>query len=192
VPSFTWQGWNDAADWCVQNKTNYDEGLKWVDTSIQNEERFENLETKSKLLAATGKTAEADKTMKEALAKANAGQLHNYARQLLAEKKTAEAVQVFQMNAQKNPSVWFGFPGSRPVGARQLQGCAEEHERSAGQGARGAEEVSAGADRQAPVGQGHQLKRLPVPARGGGDQPARAPSSTGASGTARTGVIPSA
>ena len=37
--------------------------------------------------------------------------MHNYARQLLAEKKTAEAVQVFQMNAQKNPTVWFVYAG---------------------------------------------------------------------------------
>jgi len=111
VPSFTWAGWNDAAIYCVEHKTNYEEALKWVDTSIQNEERFENLETKSKLLAATGKTAEADATMKDALSKASAGQLHNYARQLLAEKKTAEAIKIFQMNAQKNPTVWFVYAG---------------------------------------------------------------------------------
>ena len=111
VPGFTWQGWNDAADWCVQNKTNYDEALKWVDTSIQNEERFENYQTKSKLLAATGKPAEADAAMKTALAKANAGQLHNYGRQLLGEKKVDEAVRVFQQNAQRNPDAWFVHAG---------------------------------------------------------------------------------
>jgi len=111
VPGFTWQGWNDAADWCVQNKTNYEEALKWVDTSIQNEERFENYQTKSKLLAATGKPAEADAAMKTALAKANAGQLHNYGRQLLAQKKVDEAVKVFQTNAQRNPDAWFVHAG---------------------------------------------------------------------------------
>jgi len=111
VPGFTWQGYNDAATWCLENKTNYDEALKWIDNSIQAEERFANLETKSKLLAATGKTAEADATMKEALTKANALELHNYARQLLAQKKTAEAVQVFQRNAKQNPNAWFVHAG---------------------------------------------------------------------------------
>lgn len=111
VPGFFWAGWNDAATWCLENKTNYEEALKWVDTSIQNEERFENLETKSRLLAATGKTAEGDATMKQALATANAAQLHNYGRRLLAEKKTAEAVRIFHMNAQKNPDVWFVYGG---------------------------------------------------------------------------------
>jgi hypothetical protein len=43
VPGFTWQGYDDAAQYCLENKTNYDEALKWSDTSIQNEERFENL-----------------------------------------------------------------------------------------------------------------------------------------------------
>jgi Protein of unknown function (DUF2911) len=111
VPSFTWAGWNDAAIYCLENKTNYEEAFKWIDTSIQNEERFENLETKSKLLAATGKTAESDAVMKQALAKANALQLHNYGRQLLAQKKTAEAVKIFQTNAQKNPTIWFVYVG---------------------------------------------------------------------------------
>ena len=111
VPGFTWQGYNDAATWCLENKTNYDEALKWIDTSIQGEERFANLETKSKLLAVTGKTAEAEATKKQALEKANAGELHNYARQLLGEKKTAEAVQIFQRNAKQNPSTWFVHAG---------------------------------------------------------------------------------
>ncbi|HEY7574977.1 MAG TPA: DUF2911 domain-containing protein [Thermoanaerobaculia bacterium] len=111
VPGFTWQGYNDAAVYCLENKTNYEEALKWIETSIQNEERFDNLQTKSKLLAATGKQAEADATLKDALAKANAGQLHNYGRQLLAEKKTDEAVKIFQTNAQKNSSVWFTHVG---------------------------------------------------------------------------------
>lgn len=111
VPGFTWQGYNDAAVYCLENKVNYEEALKWVDTSIQNEERFANLQTKSKLLAVTGKTAEADAAMKTALEKANAGELHNYGRQLLGEKKTDEAVKVFRSNAQKNPSVWFTHVG---------------------------------------------------------------------------------
>jgi tetratricopeptide (TPR) repeat protein len=111
VPGFTWQGYNDAAIWCLESKTNYDEALKWIDTSIQQEERFANLDTKSKLLAATGKTAEADAAMKQAMDKATALDLHNYARQLLAEKKTAEAVAVFQRNAKQNPNTWFVYAG---------------------------------------------------------------------------------
>lgn len=111
LQAYSWVGWNDAATYCLENKTNYEEALKWADSSIQNEERFENLDTKADLLRATGKTAEADATMKKALDIANSLQLHNYGRKLLTEKKTAEATKIFQRNAQKNPTVWFVYVG---------------------------------------------------------------------------------
>lgn len=128
VPGFTWQGFNDAATWCLENKTNYDEAMKWVDNSIQAEERFANLQTKSKLLAATGKNAEADAAMKQALEKASAGELHNYGRQLLAEKQVPQAVQIFQKNATKNPNVWFVHAGlARALSAQgNFPGAAKE------------------------------------------------------------------
>jgi tetratricopeptide (TPR) repeat protein len=111
VPGFTWEGYNEAALYCFESKTNYEEALKWVDTSIQNEERYDNLDTKSKLLRSTGKTAEADALKKKALSQANALQLHNYGRELLGEKKTSEAVAVFETNVKKNPEVWFVYLG---------------------------------------------------------------------------------
>jgi hypothetical protein len=111
LQQYNWLSWNDAATWAIENKTNYEEALKWADTSIQNEERYENLDTKSQLLRLTGKTAEADAVQQKALAIAGPLQLHNYARQLLAQKKTAEAVKIFETNARKNPTVWFVYMG---------------------------------------------------------------------------------
>ena len=111
LQQYSWIGWNDAATYAIENKTGYEDALKWADNSIQNEERFENLNTKSQLLRLTGKTAEADATMAKALEKANPLQLHNYGRQLLAEKKPAEATRIFQRNAKQNPTVWFVYVG---------------------------------------------------------------------------------
>ena len=111
LQAYSWLGWNDAATWAIENKTNYEEALKWADTSIQNEERYENLDTKSQLLRLTGKTAEADAAQQKALAIAGPLQLHNYGRQLLTQKKTAEAVKIFETNAKKNPTVWFVYMG---------------------------------------------------------------------------------
>jgi Protein of unknown function (DUF2911) len=111
LQAYSWVGWNDAATYAIENKTDYEEALKWADSSIQNEERFENLNTKSQLLRLTGKTAEADATMAKALEKANPLQLHNYGRQLLAEKKMTEATKIFQRNAKQNPTVWFVYVG---------------------------------------------------------------------------------
>jgi len=39
-------GFDEAAQWCLDNNYNLEEALKWEDTSIQNEDRFENWETK--------------------------------------------------------------------------------------------------------------------------------------------------
>src|SRR5882757_9040204 len=42
VGGFSWAGYDEAALWVLDNNYNLEEALKWEDTSIQNEERFEN------------------------------------------------------------------------------------------------------------------------------------------------------
>src|SRR5262249_49874900 len=56
---YTWEGLNDAALWCLEQKINYEEALGWVNQSIRGEERFENLDTKAKLLTALNRPDEA-------------------------------------------------------------------------------------------------------------------------------------
>ena len=108
---YTWFGWDDAATYLVDNKTNLDEALKYSNNSIQNEERYENLFTKSRILDAMGKKDESNATKNKALAKANALQLHTYARQLQNEGKQAEAFTIFRDNAKKNPDQWIVHVG---------------------------------------------------------------------------------
>src|SRR4051812_46722803 len=40
ISQFQWQAANQAAHFCLTHKVNLDEALKWVNISIQNEERF--------------------------------------------------------------------------------------------------------------------------------------------------------
>src|SRR5256885_15787682 len=40
---FTWQAFDESAQFCLARKINLDEALRWADASIQNEERFDNL-----------------------------------------------------------------------------------------------------------------------------------------------------
>ncbi|MGE5212296.1 MAG: DUF2911 domain-containing protein, partial [Nitrospirota bacterium] len=49
---FTWQALDEGAQFCLTRKIDLDEGLRWADASIQNEERFENLSTKADILKA--------------------------------------------------------------------------------------------------------------------------------------------
>src|SRR5213595_1581394 len=82
LAQYTWFGWDDAATYLVTNKLNMEDALKYEDQSIQNEERFDNLITKSQVLDALGRKNEAAATRNQAIGMANALQLHGYGRQL--------------------------------------------------------------------------------------------------------------
>lgn len=107
LPQFFWLGWNQAATYCLQNDVNLEEAVEWADRSIQIEERFENLSTKSQLLAKTGDAEQAAQLMDRALEKANPLQIHNYGRQLLAQNDKERALEVFRLNASRHPEAWF-------------------------------------------------------------------------------------
>lgn len=107
LAQYDWQAWNDAATWYLTAKYDYEQGLKDADTSIQNEERFENLDTKANLLTAMGKTTEAAAVRQQALGKANAQQMYAYGRQLLkVDHKPQEAYAVFRDLIKRYPDAW--------------------------------------------------------------------------------------
>ena len=115
---YEWQAPNQAAQFCLNKKINLDEALKWVDLSIQNEERFENLTTKADLLKAMNKPDEAKKIWDQALAKTTPVQLYSYGRRLQSEKKDAEAMEILKDVAKRYPDTLFSdiwrTPGSNP------------------------------------------------------------------------------
>src|SRR5262249_23691053 len=86
---------------------NLDEALKWEDTSIQNEERFENWETKSRILAAMGKKEESDKALATALEKASAVQLYVYARGIQRQGNQKRAFELYQIDVKRYPEHWL-------------------------------------------------------------------------------------
>ena len=110
-PQYTWDGWDDAANYLLANKLNMDDALEYCNRSIQVEERFDNLFTKSKVFTAMGKKDEADKTLTAALAKANALQMHSYARQLQIDGQNDKAFAIYKENAKKNPNDWIVHMG---------------------------------------------------------------------------------
>jgi Protein of unknown function (DUF2911) len=107
VGGFTWSGYDEAAQWCLDNNYNLEEALKWEQTSIDNEPRFENWETKSRILSAMGKNDEADKALVTALEKANATQLYVYARGLQRQGKTDRAFELYPQVPKKDPNHWI-------------------------------------------------------------------------------------
>src|ERR1700757_1381847 len=108
VGGFTWAGYDEAAQWCLDNNYNLEEALKWEDTSIQNEERFENLETKSRILDAMGRKEESAKVLSKAFDKATATQLYVYARGLQRAGDPKRTFELYPQVAKKNPTHWLG------------------------------------------------------------------------------------
>ncbi len=111
---FSWRGYMQAANYCLQNDTNLEEAMTWIDQSISMSSGFSNLQVKAGLLAKQGNTEEAEKIMDQALPTANAFQLNQYGYQVLNSGDTKKAIEIFSMNIKKNPNHQFiwGFTDS--------------------------------------------------------------------------------
>jgi len=107
VGGFTWAGFDEAAQWCLDNNYNLEEALKWEDTSIQNEARFENWETKSRILDAMGRKEESVKALSTALEKANAIQLYSYARGLQRQGNAKRAFELYPLVPKRDANHWI-------------------------------------------------------------------------------------
>jgi tetratricopeptide (TPR) repeat protein len=80
--------------------------MKWEDTSIQNEDRFENWETKSRILDAMGKKEESAKALSTALDKATAIQLYVYARGIQRAGNAKRAFELYPLVPKKDANHW--------------------------------------------------------------------------------------
>jgi hypothetical protein len=107
VGGFTWAGFDEAAQWCLDNNYNLEEALKWEDTSIQNEDRFENWESKSRILEAMGRKDDASKALATALNKASAIQLYSYARGLQRQGNAKRAFELYPQVPKKDANHWI-------------------------------------------------------------------------------------
>jgi tetratricopeptide (TPR) repeat protein len=111
IAQYTWDGWDDAANYWINEKTNYEEALKDSDQSIAVERRFENLMTKSKALEGLGKKTEAASLREEALGLGNSQQLYGYGRQLQRDKQQEQAFAVYRAAYKKYPNDWLSHAG---------------------------------------------------------------------------------
>lgn len=106
LPRFSWQGWNQAAQWCLRNDVDLDQGLTWADRSIGIQATFPNLRTKAAILEKKGDTKTAQELRDRATKIATEADLNNYGYQLLQQKKTAEAIAIFRKNVKDHPDSW--------------------------------------------------------------------------------------
>jgi hypothetical protein len=108
---FSWEAYLQASLFCLQNNTNLEQGLSWINVATQASPNFPTLSTKAMLLEKMGRQTQSDSIMKKALPYATMIELHQYGRRLLTLKKNAEALNVFKMNATKNPNQFTTYMG---------------------------------------------------------------------------------
>jgi hypothetical protein len=112
VPGFAYQAYDAAAQYCIQANTHLEQALEWAETAANNpfigQVNFDTLNTKAQVLSKMGRDAEAKTVMQTALRNPTTGplQIHQYGRQLLAEKKKDEAMKVFKLNQERNGDNW--------------------------------------------------------------------------------------
>ncbi len=113
LPGFSWQGWHSAARYCLNNNVELEQGLAFVNRSMQGgfgaQANFTNMQTKSAILAKMGKDAEAAEIMKKAMQVATNAELNAYGYQHLQGGNHDKAIEIFLLNTEKNPedpNVW--------------------------------------------------------------------------------------
>lgn len=109
---FTWQGWNQAANYCLQNNTNLEEALSWADNAISlpfiGQENFSTLSTKAQVQYAMGKKEEAQTALLGAIEhpSANAFQIHGLGRQMIGQGDAEMALTIFQASHKRFDGAW--------------------------------------------------------------------------------------
>jgi tetratricopeptide (TPR) repeat protein len=101
-----WQNMQSAANYCLINNINLEEGLSWAERSVNTyfgEANFLTLSTYAGLLEKMGRQHESDSLMKKALPMATLLQLNSYGRTLLKMKKNTQAFDIYKMNYEKYP-----------------------------------------------------------------------------------------
>jgi len=111
LSQYTWMSWDDAAVYLLTEKIALDDALTYANKSIENEDRYDNELTKSKILTALNRKDEAATAQKKALDIASPLQIHMFARGLQGEKRNEEAFAIFRENAKKHPDQWFVHSG---------------------------------------------------------------------------------
>ena len=103
---FGWQGYNQAAQYCLTHSINLEEAGRWADRSIAIDENASNLWTKANLLQKAGSVAEAESLRERALGIATEAEINALGYQYLFSDRVDEAIELFAANVRLFPESW--------------------------------------------------------------------------------------
>lgn len=104
---FNSDNWLKCARFCLINRINLDEALKWADISMNSEQfngqkTFEAMQIKADILKELKRDEEAEDVMNDAMKIATIMDIHQYGKALLANGKNEKALEIFKINRQRN------------------------------------------------------------------------------------------
>ncbi len=112
---FYWLPWNQAAQWCLQRNVNLEQALQWSDSATSatfgGNNQFPAKVTRAQLLEKLGRKDEGRRIIRDALPLGGMNELHNYARNLVSQGRTQEAMEIFQFNYKKFPDQFTSLIG---------------------------------------------------------------------------------
>lgn len=100
---FTWQGFAAAANYALQSRTGYEQGLQWINQALLQNRSFVTLNTKANLLKAMGNNEEANRLLDDVLKVATEAELNQYGYQVMGQGDLDKAIEVFSLNTKRNP-----------------------------------------------------------------------------------------
>ena len=120
ITTYAWEAWDAAAQWCLNRNTNLEEALTWSNRSIEGgyggyaaNTNFTNLSTKSSILWALDRKAEADKIMTQAIPLMNDVQNDYWVGKRLSDQGRNEmSLKFCNQMIQKFPDTWYAYFGA--------------------------------------------------------------------------------
>jgi len=109
LAGFSWQGYQQAASFCLRHNRNLEEALRWIDRSIEISESFTNLRTKAGILDQLGRATEAEALRTKSLNLATEAEVNAVGYQLLGQNRVEEALEMFRMNVVRYPNSWNAY-----------------------------------------------------------------------------------
>ncbi len=106
MAGFTWQGYNQAAQYALRNGGDLNEALKWADRSIGINQSFGNLRTKGLILVALGRSAEATPVFEKSMKIATEADINALGYAYMGQNKMKEAGEMFEKNVKDHPDSW--------------------------------------------------------------------------------------
>jgi tetratricopeptide (TPR) repeat protein len=106
LSQFFWQPWVQAAGYWVQNGGSLDEAQKFADKAMTMNENFQTLRAAARVAEKKGDKKKAEALQQKSMAMATEQDLNVFGYTLLGQKKTDEAIAIFERNVKEHPQSW--------------------------------------------------------------------------------------